>query len=119
MANNYEFESKGFNETSASKPVGAALVAHVMETILDPVMYSQVNHARTNNGGEGFDWSAYSEEVKQNSANQALMAGIKGKASFEKLSPTLSLKEKITSWKYDSYRDLYVIFRTKGKKQFF
>ncbi|KAI3819741.1 hypothetical protein L1987_13589 [Smallanthus sonchifolius] len=45
---------------------------------------------KTNNGEEGYDWSAYSEEVQHNSVNQALMANIKGKESSEKVSPTKS-----------------------------
>ncbi|KAI3825435.1 hypothetical protein L1987_06922 [Smallanthus sonchifolius] len=32
---------------------------------------------------------------------------------------TETLKEKVVSWRYDSSRDLYVIFRTRGKKQYF
>ncbi|KAI3819477.1 hypothetical protein L1987_13316 [Smallanthus sonchifolius] len=30
-----------------------------------------------------------------------------------------TLREKIVSWRYDIYKDMYVIFRTRGKKQFF
>ncbi|KAI3825499.1 hypothetical protein L1987_06989 [Smallanthus sonchifolius] len=40
---NYEFEARGFQETVVSKPIGAALIAHVIETMPEPVAYSQVS----------------------------------------------------------------------------
>ncbi|KAI3744896.1 hypothetical protein L1987_57992 [Smallanthus sonchifolius] len=39
---NYEFKSKGFHETVVSKPVGATLIAPVMESMPETMAYSQV-----------------------------------------------------------------------------
>ncbi|KAI3811615.1 hypothetical protein L1987_21341 [Smallanthus sonchifolius] len=38
---NYEFEDKGLQETPVRKPVGVALVAPVVETMSEPVVYVQ------------------------------------------------------------------------------
>ncbi|KAI3827673.1 hypothetical protein L1987_01754 [Smallanthus sonchifolius] len=127
---NYEFESKGFVHTSATKPVGAALIAPMVESFClvchAPVVHSSCSKCfgcdyksqsaplhkenlafkfwksksilcsffkpttlvseYTTNGGEGYDWSAHSEEPKLNSVNQALMVDVKGKESSEKVS---------------------------------
>ncbi|KAI3808120.1 hypothetical protein L1987_24063 [Smallanthus sonchifolius] len=101
---NYEFESTGFVDTSTTKPVGAALIAPMVENT-SPAPKTSNNFKpnsgsssqstapvskpaalvsqQTTNGGEGYDWSAHSEKIKQ---NQALMADVKGKESSEKVS---------------------------------
>ncbi|KAI3814197.1 hypothetical protein L1987_18945 [Smallanthus sonchifolius] len=95
----YSANCNGFVDTSASKHVGAALIAPMVEN------KSSVYHASivqsscskctrsslvsqqttTTNGGEGYDWSAHSKQIKH---NQTLMADVKGKESSEKTFST-------------------------------
>ncbi|KAI3825302.1 hypothetical protein L1987_06783 [Smallanthus sonchifolius] len=97
-----------------SKPVGAALIAPVIETMQEPMAYPQVPitpvmhtsctvlvaqassstpkpatliSQQTYSGGEGYDWSSHSDGPLNNSVNQDLMANTKGNDSFKKQQP--------------------------------
>ncbi|KAI3783353.1 hypothetical protein L1987_42432 [Smallanthus sonchifolius] len=104
----YEFESKGFVDTSTTKHVGAALIAPIVDAApvcSAPTVQSSCSKCTgcetkcqfTTNGGEGYDWSAHSEKIKQ---NQALMADFKGKESSENVSSVKVDNDEIALYKH-------------------